>query len=253
MQLSDLLRSLGRRWYLVLILMVVTGGAAVATLQAVPIRYTMSADVVLIPPKSTEDPTANRYLGLGGLEQAVDVLVRSVDSAATRDAVEEIQPEATYEVEADASTSAPVLTVTAQAADVQETRTLMELLLSRVPARLEALQDRLDIRREFRITSLEIARDEEPLVSRKAQLRAVAAVVVGTLAIGLLVIALIDGLLTRRAASRAGGDREDKETAIKLAARNADTVTPRKRKPPSQPPGRRGANGSSATRASGTG
>ena len=235
MQLNELLRSMARRWYLVLALLLLTLAAGIGVSRAVPVSYSMTAGVVLIPPKSTEDPSANRYLILGGLEQAVDVLVRSVNSPPTKSAVDRIAPDAEYEVVGDASTSAPVLILTGQSGSAATSERVLATLLRIVPRNLDALQDELDIRKTYRITSLELARDAEPVTSQKARLRAVAAVVVLSLGLGIVLIGLTDSLLMRRRIARAEFEPGRPSRAINLAARTGTRPT-RKRTPPTTPP-----------------
>ena len=87
MLLNDFIRSLVRRWYLVVVVLAITAGVGFVVGTSVPVTYTISTDVVLVPPKSRDDPQANRFLLMGGMGQAVDVLGRSMESEAVRKAV----------------------------------------------------------------------------------------------------------------------------------------------------------------------
>jgi hypothetical protein len=243
MPVNEFMRSLVRRWYLVLGAVALTAVAGVLVGRSVPVTYTISTDVVLVPPKSTEDPKANPLLLMGGMGQAVDVLARAMESDAVRESVAEAGTGGDYTAVTDLTTSAPILKVTSEADSGAAAAGLLEQVVERVPGQLTRIQDDLGIADSARITSLEIRVDDEAEASRTGQIRAVAAACIVLLGVSLLLISAIDGLLLRR--------REQASTPVPTAPRaasgkganaNASTAPPRQATARNRPrkPARRG-------------
>jgi capsular polysaccharide biosynthesis protein len=210
MYLRDLADSLLRRWILVVVAVMMTGGACFLASQVVGPTYRAEASIVLVPPKSVAEPAANRFLELGSLTPAVDVLTRALNADATREAVHDSAPEGTYEATVDDATSAPVLVVTAEAPSAAQAQKLADAVVTQAPASLSSLQSALSIARGAEITSISLPRDE-PQMSQKSRLRAVAALGVLCLAGSAVLIGAVDGMLLVRAA-RKELRRQEEET-----------------------------------------
>ena len=212
----EFMRTLRRRWYLGVVVLVLTGASGVVVASLVQPTYTIDADVVLVPPRSVEDPNANRFLLMGGLSQAVDVLVRSLDSERIHQEVADQFPTATYAVAADATTSAPILVVTAESPSSTESEAVLETVVDQVPGSLDSMQERLGIQESAKITSLVVARDDEPIANQTPRVRSVVTVALLVLVLGLLLISALDGMLLRRRAG-ATGMRAAKQTSADAA------------------------------------
>ncbi len=106
--------------------LVVTIVAVLFTVRSVAPAYEMQASIVLVPPKSTDDPQANRFLTLGGLEQAAAVFTRAMASDQTHKAATRVAPDGEFTVEPDYTTSAPIVVSTATASDEQAARRLLD-------------------------------------------------------------------------------------------------------------------------------
>ena len=158
MYIRDLVASLLRRWPLLLCAITITAAAGFFTVKAVPAEYETTASALLVPPKSTDDPGANRYLALGGLNQMTTVLIRSLNSDETHaDVQEKLETSGEYVgVESDWTTSATILIVrgTADSPAVAES---LGLRHPRAGAGLQDLQDRINVEPGARIVSLEAA------------------------------------------------------------------------------------------------
>ena len=211
MYLHDVWASCVRRWYLVLLCLVLSAGVLVLAATAVKPTFEATASVVLIPPQNAEDPNLNRYMALGGLQESADVLARSMLSEETADYIEEHAPNADYEIVPDVATSAPVLLMTATSPERADAQQMLEVLRTRLPENLRALQESLGIGSDNQIVVETVSTHAEPETVQKTRVR-----ILGVLAAGLvfgsaLAVGLIDGLLLRRAAlrARAGADRRD--------------------------------------------
>lgn len=207
-------RALRRRFYLVVVLGVLTGAATFLVAQRVGQTYEATGTVLVFPPTRTEGPTGemsqeNPYLSLGGVGQARDVVVRALTSKQVGDVFGETYPDGTtFEIVPDYTNSAPIILFTVEAATPDVATHALTSLMDRVPVELEKLQAGLDLPIAERVSSVVLTRDEEPATTSKDMIRAAlmtAAVIGGA---GLLLIALIDGWL----ASRRDPDPEVLET-----------------------------------------
>lgn len=204
MHMRDTLDVLRRRWYLVLLAVLISIGLVSLLATRLEPAYRATASVVLVPPDSTVGEAGNPYLFLGGLSQSVDVLSRSVNSETTRNKVEDLAPSGHYETVADATTSAPILVVTTEDSSGDGAMNLLAAVLAQVPTSLSELQDQVGVASNARITSQVVTASDEPEVAQKARVRSLAMVGIAALGVGLLITGLVDGLLARRGRVRSG-------------------------------------------------
>lgn len=201
MYLRDLADSLLRRWILVVLAVMMTAGMCFLAARSIAPTYKAEASMVLVPPKSVVEPTANRFLGLSSLTQAVDVLTRLLNADETQELVHKTAAAGTYEATVDDATSAPVLVVTAEAPTAAAAGALVDAVLKQTPSSLAALQSKLSIAPKAAITSIPLTRDA-PKADQKSRLRAIAALGVMGLAGGAVLIGALDGLLLVRASKK---------------------------------------------------
>lgn len=211
MYLRDLKASLVRRWYLVLVGLLITGALGFATLRLVPPSYEANASDVLLPPRSSVAEDGNPFLYLGGLSQALDVLTRSLQSDASQRAVIDAHPSVTYTAAPDRTTTGPILLITTEASTSEAAMAGLQSVLGLVEPTLTKLQDDLSVPAESRITVMQLAIDEQPTAVRKDQTRALLAVVAIGLVGTILLIGLIDGLLLTRRSKRIQAKSADEE------------------------------------------
>lgn len=204
MDLSDFWRSLRQRWYLVLVLVALTGAATYLVAERVGPRYETIGTVLVFPPSESVGPGGqtspeNPYLSLGGVNQARDVVVRALTSKKVSDAfAEQFTGGTEFAIVPDYTNSAPIILFTVEATDPDEAAAALASLMDRVPGELDKLQASLDLSRSERVTSVTLTQDEEPETTYKSMIRA--AILAGTVlgSVGLLLIALADGLLAAR-------------------------------------------------------
>lgn len=221
MYLRDVWAMALRRWYLVLLALLLTAAGCYGVANVVKPDYESAASVVLIPPKNVEEPRTNRYLELGGLDTSVDVLSRSMTSDETAKFLEAKAPGAEYEVVSDASTSAPIVAVTATAKERAKAQAMQAAVLERLPQNLTSLQSTLGITADNQITAVVISRDAEPETVQRTRIRVVGAAAAGILLVLMVLVAVIDGLLLRRSSSRrsapAAADHADADSEGEVA------------------------------------
>lgn len=229
MYLGDVLRSLRRRWYLVLVALLIAAAGTFAVSTRVVPSHVSTASIVLVPPVDSEDPQLNRFLDLSNVATSVDVVVRSMSSSTVVADLQDQVPGATYTIATDPATSAPVLLVTSTADDAGPAQEMLEAVLAQVPRSLADIQDEVGIAQSRQITSLVVAQDEEPTVDNSTRVRVLGVAFVGLFGVLLLAIAAYDGIAGRR---RSPKDRPGD-------GRRAET----RRRPPSRvPPTKNGSS-----------
>lgn len=202
MKLRTLGRALLRRWYAALAGLLAVAGLAYVLYGAVPVDYKASGSVVLLPPSKSVGAGGNPYLFLNGLGQAMDVLTRRLTAPDVSERLMRDFPEATYTAAPDVTSGSSILVVAVKSRDSGVSARALRAVLDSVPAELAAMQVALAVPSEARIGSMPVADPAPPIADGKPRLQAVAAAsMVGAVGV-LMLTALLDGLLLRRAARR---------------------------------------------------
>ena len=187
-----------RRWYLVLSGILFTVLLCWGAAWIVPPSYDAQGSMVLMPPSATVGDEGNPYLQLGGMSEALDVLVRQANAPAVRDRVLEEYPSASYTIEPDRSTSGSIVVVQATAETEAESLTVLDTALQTLPAVLTRMQDELAVIPIQRIDIMPVVVDAEAALNSKQTLQALAVAVVAGLSGTFLLTGLADGLLLSR-------------------------------------------------------
>jgi hypothetical protein len=203
--LAELTASLRRRWYLLVIGLVLTAVGCLAMSRTVAPAYEVQASVLLIPPANTTSDTGNPYLYLGGLNQATDVLVRAMNADMARAPIQEAFPNVTFATERDGTTSTPIMIISVIGADPAQTMTALAAIVSSVPGELDNLQRPLAVPAGATISSMVLATDTTPTMDRKAQTRALVSVAAAGLVATVLLTGFIDRVLTNRRSRKLSG------------------------------------------------
>jgi hypothetical protein len=197
MYLRDLITSLGRRWYLVLVGLAATCGIAVLIFGAVPVSYDARASMVLLPPKNSVSEGGNPYLNLSGLGQALDILARRLDSDAVRTPIEDTIG-GTFVAVPDATTSGPILAIEGSGDSEKAALAMTKEVIAAVPVALTSLQTELNVPDFARITAMTITADTEATLNQRVRIQATLAAAGAGLAATILLTGFIDGRLMAR-------------------------------------------------------
>lgn len=208
MDLKDLARSALRRWYVLLVCLLLTAAGALGIARSMPASYDVSSSILLLPPASSVGDEGNPYLYLSGLGQAVDVLVTRLTSDAVAQPVLERHPGVTLTVERDVSTTGPIILVSASGPDAAEGESTVAEVVAALPGQLADLQSALDVPDGSVITSTVLTAPEDAAPNTKARTRAATAVVGAGLVLSVLVTALADRVLLDRRRRRTGDPAE---------------------------------------------
>ena len=221
----DLRAGLRRRWYLVIVGVLVTLTAGAAVFRVVPPTYEASASVILVPPDGSIPTGANPYLYMGGLTTTVDVLSRSLSDEQTRRAILGGGKSLDYSATPDPTSAGPILLVKASGPTPQAAMATLKTVVAKVPSTLSHIQSSLGIAYHAAITSMTLTQDDKAKPVQKTRIRATLAATAASAAVVLLLIGLIDGLLLRRAGRRQSLDADgDLLLAPPPPARDPDLV-----------------------------
>ncbi len=172
------------------------------TYTSVHPSYESRASIVLIPPKVAVTVGDNPYLYLGGLDQALGVLQVKVSSPEISGELVKRYHGGLLTVARDATTTGPILSITATADDPASSLKLLQGAEDLVPSTLATLQAQLKVPADSVITSMQLSADDSPSKVSKKQVQATATVGVGGGAATLVLVGLIDRLLARRSESK---------------------------------------------------
>jgi len=226
MILAEMLRGILRRWYIVLVGLLLAGGAAFAVWTIVPPGYERMAAVLLLPGEGTlPEGATNPYLYLGGLNTATDVVVGASSREVSLEAILEEVPGAEITIQRDGSTSAPVISIHVTGETAADAARAMDLLLVHVETTLADLQTQEEVPRSQRITTQQLYVDAESTVDQKNRIIMSGAVGGGVLFLSLIIAVVIDMLVLRSRRRRRWERRTGEVEGLTGDADDAITAT----------------------------
>jgi TRAP-type C4-dicarboxylate transport system permease small subunit len=202
MRLVDVLGALGRRWILTLLCLILTAGLGLGASRLVAQRYTATAHVLFLPPTTSVAPDQNPYMQLGGLYQAVEMVGVALSDQATMEEIKGISSKAEVVVRQDPLSSAPLLLITVVDSDEARTLRILDVMLTKVPSRLDQLQASIYIRVTNRVTSMVLTKDTEAKPTGLDQIRAIIVAIAAGLLFTTMFVAFLDGVFSRRRTRR---------------------------------------------------
>jgi hypothetical protein len=194
---AELPRVLFRRWYVLLVGILATGVMASLAMQHVQPGYQARAELLLLPPKTAVPEGSNPYLVLGGLEGMGGVLSTALMSDPISTELKRAASGGDYIVGLDQTSPAPLLLVIVTTKSPEQSMQALRLILDRVAPTLAEIQRNTDVKAGSFITSAKITQSTKPTVLRKAQLRAVLAVLALGMVLATLLTAAVDSLVMR--------------------------------------------------------
>lgn len=200
--LLDVIRALGRRWYVVVVGLLLTAAMTFGAYQLSPPEYNARALVVLLPPKSDLGKGGNPFLLLSGLEQPASILSAYFSSAPAHAEVEKVSPTADFTVALDDSTRGPVILVDVTDHSSSDTLRVLDYLLGRIPEQLASLQEEVGARPGAVVSSMPLVVDRQPKADVSGTLRLMIAALVGGLVATSISAYGLDGLMRRRASAK---------------------------------------------------
>jgi capsular polysaccharide biosynthesis protein len=187
MPVKDFFHVLRRRWLLLLVGFLLTVGLSGAAYVLFKPTYEITGTVLLLPPPSSStDVSANPYLRLGGLRQAVDLVGVALSDQQTQLELKAISKDVEFSVQADVRTSSPLLVIDVKDSTPEAALRIRDLLVARAPLRLEEMQQALGVNPKDRVTTTVVTLDIQAEEVGKNRLRA--AVVAACVGLGLTLV-----------------------------------------------------------------
>lgn len=231
MYLVELWRSLRRRWWIVLIGLVATALLSVGMYRWIPVSYTASAMHLLLPPPQMIDTDgdgipdkivdSNPYLNLGGLGQAVTILVSRLNSSAVHAQLTAGVPAGTDYTAIDDGQAAPIVEIDVSSNDSVAATRLLASVNENVQTQLALMQSELAVPSNSLITTTVLASDPQAAIVSKARLQGTLGTLVGGIILSIIAAAVVDGLAARRRNRNSASPDEVEEAA----AADADAVS----------------------------
>lgn len=204
MVLRDLVRALLRRWYLLLLGLILAVSAMYVTWDRVEQRFTAEGSLLLLPPPSSIERIlpnrrdGNPLLYLGDLNQARDVVISLMSSDEVREAFADEFPASTYTVSTDPLSSGPIVVITVDAPEPRTALTAVRQISSEVTTRLRQAQSELSVDKDSQIGVMVLTRPADAEMQNRSQVRATVMVGGAIMVSSVLLVAVIDGLISAR-------------------------------------------------------
>ncbi|MFJ4207677.1 hypothetical protein ACIPY2_04335 [Paenarthrobacter sp. NPDC089675] len=198
MQIRTVMASIARRWYAVVAGLLVTGLLCVAIQMNAPDKFKAQASLVLMPSSQSIGAAGNPYLYLGGMSEALDILIRKLTSQPVKERVLANFGSATYTAEPDRGTNGAILVITANASSPEQTMALLKAVMDETPRSLNEMQEALNVAVPARITTMNLLVDRQAAPEVKARTQLVLVAAAGGLVLTLVISVLLDGLLRTR-------------------------------------------------------
>ncbi|WP_295122199.1 hypothetical protein [uncultured Leifsonia sp.] len=223
----DVLRALGRRWYVLVAGLLITAGLAVGAYRITPPNYTASGLILLLPSKTAIGPGGNPFLALSDLDQPAGILVAYFSGSSAQAHVKAEAPTARYQVLINTSARGPIIEVDVTDKSSAGALKALDYVTEQVPVVLDRLQTQVSAPADAIITSMPLTIDSKAKADYSGTIRIViAAVVIGLLLTGIVAFAL-DGLLASRKARRQAR-REHDDTEVAAPAAATETAHPKR-------------------------
>ncbi|MFI2562883.1 hypothetical protein [Paenarthrobacter sp. NPDC018779] len=208
MQFRTVIASIIRRWYVLVAGILVTGLVCVAIQMNAPDKFKAQASLVLMPSSQSIGAAGNPYLYLGGMSEALDILIRKLSSQPVKERVLANFGTATYAAEPDRGTNGAILVITATADSPEQTMSLLKAVMEETPRSLNEMQEALNVAVPARITTMNLLVDRQAVPEVKARTQLVLVAGAGGVAVTLVIAVLLDGLLLTRRRRKLAAEQE---------------------------------------------
>ncbi|MFB6612117.1 hypothetical protein ACFCVO_17470 [Agromyces sp. NPDC056379] len=213
MVVTDFLRALGRRWYVLIVGLIATAWLGYVAVDMTPPEYTARGLVLLLPSQDVVGQGGNPFLAMGDLGLPASILAAYFQSSSVQAEVAEVSPDAKYSVAIEASTRGPLMSIDVTDMSADGALTTLDYLAAAIPSNLARLQQEVGAPPESTVTSMPLTMDSEATEHTDGTVRIlIVAVAVGLLATVTLTFT-IDRLILRRAQRRGGDDAEPADAA----------------------------------------
>ncbi|AZZ42248.1 hypothetical protein C0Z11_08060 [Acidipropionibacterium jensenii] len=209
MTVTQTLRGLLRRWYILVVGLVVAIAVAAGVWSAVPPTYTRTSTQILLPGSGMIPSGSNPYLFVGGLAPAADIIVRGLGSKNVIEEVVQGRAGTTVQVARDQTTSGPVILITVESTSDRDAAAVLSAMNQRTASLLDSLQAEESIPERRRISVVAVSVDKRGTAEQKQRLMMTGASGAAVLALSVLVASFVDGAVLRRRRARRAAQSDE--------------------------------------------
>jgi capsular polysaccharide biosynthesis protein len=188
---------LRRRWYAVVVGLVMTVGLGFLATVLIPVSYEAEAQVMLLPPTPVEEPE-NPYIDLGGLTGVADAVARTMADTDTEQTLKAKGATAEFTVEPDSLAPGPIILITTSDSSPNTALSTLNAIVDLIPENLRTMQVSEDVDTDSLITSTVLSRSSRAEPAIKGQIRALLVAVAAGVALTWIGTAALDAGLRRR-------------------------------------------------------
>lgn len=204
MGLAAFLKVVRRRWYVLLLGLLLTVAVASGAAITTPPSYTARGLVLVLPSREVLKKSPNPLLDLDGLVLPTQVLVSYYASANVQAQLKKAAPTADVTVSLDDSTGGPIIAVDVSDPTSAGTIKTLNYVVGSIAPDLARIQAQMGAPPGSTLSSTPLVVDKTAQSDRKSQVRVTVAAAVAGLAVTAFLIFAVDGIALRR---RSGTDR----------------------------------------------
>ncbi|HWI31336.1 MAG TPA: hypothetical protein VNT50_07580 [Microbacterium sp.] len=217
MTFKGVMSALGRRWYIVLVGLLMTAALGYGVINISPPNYTARGLVLLLPPldPNVETPAGeNPLLSLSGLDLPARVVVASFSSNAAQERIAKLHPDAEVSVEMEESTRGPIISIDVTDSSPKGTIATLDYVAGSVATSLQSLQDEIGVPAEAIVNSKPLTMDTLAEADYGDLVRLLILAAGAGLVVTVLAAYVLDGIMARtvrrgRGRGRRGGNDFD--------------------------------------------
>ncbi len=225
MGLSRILGVLTRRWYVLVVGLLLSAGLGLGAVRISPPAYTAHGTILLLPSKEQLNAGGrNPFLHLDGLTGPAGIVIVRLDSDQNRAAIEALSPTAEYLVEPDPEMRGPGILVSVTDRTENGSLTTLDFLLNTVTATLREIQAERKVPNSATVGSMRLVVDTQAERQMSGTIRMVIVAVGVGLLVTFVAMVAIDALALRRrraTATRAGATLSDVDGSDEATRRSA--------------------------------
>ncbi|KAA9106483.1 hypothetical protein [Microbacterium rhizomatis] len=192
MILIDFLRALGRRWYVLVVGLVLTVALAVGAYVITPPEYTARGLIILLPSEEAVANGGNPFLALDNLDLPARILVSYFQSESAQTDVANVAAEATYVVSIEESTRGPIIAIDVKDVSAAGALSTLNYIAGEVPSNLARLQTEVSAPPASFVRSTPLTMDTIAKEDLSGTIRVVVAAAAAGLVVSLIVAFLVD-------------------------------------------------------------
>lgn len=229
MRTADARSPLLRRWYILLVGLLVSGALGLTAWMVTPPKYTARGLVMLLPSVEAVGPKGNPLIEMGGLDLPARLLVAYFSSEPAQTALQEFDDVAEVDVTMEDSTRGPVIAVDVAHETSDGALKALHFVVDAIGPNLAQIQSTTSTPEDAIIRSMPLVLDNLAERDFSVAIRIVVLACALGICATLMAVYVLDGLLLRRREGKLGGESDEVDSEYALASFSPqEVVVPRR-------------------------